>query len=209
MFCTGVSVGKRQKDFNADMDAYLSKRRGGDTSSSSSSFSFTSITEIFSKKESANNVPSVNDLEPTVVESQPRRSWISRLFGSSSKNQQPFDEEDEDLVHQVEEVEHEIEDIDHQIEELEGRRQGFFAWLASLVRSKPNEVEEDEDLDPDLVAQTLQESQEELFEETKDVLKRLHVWISRLPPEQIEAFKRSPDFNAYKDLLDKYGLTKK
>ena len=47
-----------------------------------------------------------------------------------------------------------------------------------------------------------------LDEDVKEVLKRLHIWIERLPNREMREFKISEDFELYKALLKKYGLIK-
>ncbi len=46
-------------------------------------------------------------------------------------------------------------------------------------------------------------------EDVKEVLKITFKWLKQMDPEQIEQIKRSPDFEKYKAVLDKYGLIKK
>jgi hypothetical protein len=48
-----------------------------------------------------------------------------------------------------------------------------------------------------------------LDEEVKDVLKITFKWLKMMDPETIDEIKRSPDFEKYKKVLDKYGLIKK
>ncbi len=46
-------------------------------------------------------------------------------------------------------------------------------------------------------------------EEVRKTLKTIHKWLERLPMEEKQAFRRSPDFQEYKTLLEKYGVAKK
>ncbi len=46
-------------------------------------------------------------------------------------------------------------------------------------------------------------------EEVRKTLKTIHKWLERLPMEEKQAFRRSPDFQEYKALLEKYSIAKK
>lgn len=66
-------------------------------------------------------------------------------------------------------------------------------------RSKEEDYEE--------VAPAMQ--QPVLDEDVREVLKITFKWLKQMDPEQIDEIKRSPDFEKYKQVLDKYGLIKK
>jgi hypothetical protein len=199
-------VAKRQREFNIDMDAYLDRRKGGSQKTSFSLFN----SDSFSKKKVPSYVPDVHDQQTTIVErNEPRRSWFAFLFGTRSSSE----EEDlpEDVREEVEELEDTIEEIDHEVEELEERKAGLFTRFFMLLRMrKPQEPEDDGDMDPSVVAHAMGDHarNEALLVDTRAVLKDLHKWLGKLPPEQIDSFKRSPDFKRYKDLLEAYGLIK-
>ena len=180
-----------------DMGAYLDRRKG----TSSSSFSFFRV-DSFSKSKSPSKVPDVDDMETTIVDRPKGKSWLARLFGSSSVEEDLPD----DVREEVEHLEEDIEELDHEVEDLEHQREGLFSRLFSLLRMrKPREPE---DVDPEMVASAMgnHTRNEALISDTRVVLKDLHKWLGKLPPEQIDAFKRSPDFQRYKELLDQYGL---
>ena len=48
-----------------------------------------------------------------------------------------------------------------------------------------------------------------LDEDVKEVLKITFKWLKRMDPDTIDEIKASPDFEKYKQVLDKYGLIKK
>lgn len=204
-----LRVARKQRDFNADMGAYLDRRKG---SAQSGSFNFFNTDSFFSKKSSTKSIPDFDSVETTVIEEQPtkKKSWFSFLFGSGKQPEDvDMDDLPEEVRTEVEEVEQDIEEIDHEVEELEKKRTGLFARLFGALRKKPEPLE-DGDLDPEVVASAIGEHgrNEALISDTRVVLKDLHKWLGRLPPEQIDAFKRSPDFNRYKDLLEAYGLVR-
>lgn len=66
---------------------------------------------------------------------------------------------------------------------------------------QPVEEDVEIELEPDAI-------EEDLKELTKQVLKRLHEWLKKLPPEAKQEFKNSQDFELYKKLLREYGLVK-
>ena len=192
------------------MGAYLERRHTG--SDDSNDF-FKKVDSLIPKrKRNVESVPDVDDINSTVVDRPKKISWFWALFSSSSEL--PEDEELDDLPEVDKEVAHELEDeieeVDSEVEELEERRDGLFSRLFALIRGRPKEDDYEDDIPEEVVAQAMGEHQknEDLIKETRLVLKSVHRWLGKLPPEQIESFKRSPDFARYKELLDKYGLIK-
>ncbi len=202
-----VLIVKNQRSFNDDMAAYIERRKASDDSSNNFFKKVDSL--ITRKKKVSEEVPQFDEINSTVVDRPKKQFWLFALFSKSpTTDLESLDEEDQEII---EEIEEEIEDLDEEVDELETKKMGLFAKLFSFLRgsrSEEDSFEEGEDIDPELVASTIGQHQknEDLINETRIVLKSLHRWLSKLPPEQIEAFKRSPDFSKYKDLLDKYGL---
>ena len=64
-------------------------------------------------------------------------------------------------------------------------------------------------MDPALVSEQISTSASILKEDTRHVLKSIHKWLSKLSPEHIDSFRRSPDFIKYKEILEEYDLIKK
>ena len=56
--------------------------------------------------------------------------------------------------------------------------------------------------------QLLQQQQQQDLDDMKETIKILHKWLEKLPPERIAEFKKSPDFEMYKEGLRKLGLIK-
>jgi hypothetical protein len=205
-----VFIAKRQKSFNDEMGAYIERRR---ESSDDSNVFFKKVDSLIPKrKKSVESVPDVDDINSTVVDRPRKQSWFWALF--SSKSEFPEEEDLDSLpVHDrkvAHDIEDEIEEVDSEVEELEERRDGLFSRLFALIRGRPKEDSYGDDIPEDVVAQAMGENQrnEDLIKDTRLVLKSIHRWLGKLPPEQIESFKRSPDFIRYKELLDKYGLIK-
>jgi uncharacterized protein with von Willebrand factor type A (vWA) domain len=204
-----MSITKNQKDFNTELDTYLSKRKGN----YSPSF-FKRVDDMFSKTFD-DKLPRINETSTTVYgDTSKKRSW----FSSFSRKKKTSDLMEEEIIAheselspskkaELEELEHEVEDIEEESEVLETQKQTILGrFFASLFAKKQKDLDDefDAEVDESQVRSALQE--DPLKDETRIVLKSLHKWISRLPPDQIEAFKRSPDFEQYKDLLDRYGL---
>lgn len=200
------------------MGAYLSSMNSKYNKESSDSIPFFKkvdslipVRKMFSS--SNDRVPELSGaIEPTVYNEGNKQSFFSRisaLFGSSGSSKNLDDEMDDlppQIKEEVYELEDELEEVDHEVEELEEKRESLIKRFFSLFRS--NHVSDDEEESEFEEPATDVDPSEVLKSETRQTLKIIHKWISRLPPEQIDAFKRSPDFARYKDLLDKYNLLK-
>ena len=200
-----IIISRRQKDFNDEMGSYLDERRGFDTSKN-----FLNIDFSFLKFSGDGRVPEVPVTQSTVYERESKPSLLSILFARfrSSKDQQDaldaVEELPAEIVEEVEEVEGEIEHIEEEVGELEEERESLLTRLFSLFRRGKND-----EMDYEEEAGEVELDENELLRrETREALRMVHKWIGRLSPDQINAFKRSPDFQKYKDLLDKYGLIK-
>ncbi|MCF7799140.1 hypothetical protein K9M74_04510 [Candidatus Woesearchaeota archaeon] len=206
LFMRVMGISKRQKDFNDDMGAYLDSRRGSVVSPKK----FLNTDFSFLRFSSDDRVPEVPVTESTVYEREKKPSLFSIFFArfrTSKEKQDALDEIDElpsDIAEEVEEVEDEIEHVQEEVQELEDQREGLLSRLFSLFRR----AKVSEEYEEDSVGEPVVDEQELLKRETRETLRVIHKWIGRLSPDQINAFKRSPDFQRYKDLLDKYGLIK-
>lgn len=133
------------------------------------------------------------------------RAWLSGIF-SSKKSRIPLDDDDvpvEQLPSRVrkelEAEEAELEKVDAEVEVLEERRESLITRFLATLRGA-RRVREADDVLEDVPM---------LDEEVKEVLKRLHKWLEKLPNREMREFKVSDDFELYKQLLGKYGLIKK
>lgn len=199
---------------NDDIGSYLERRHSGDSSGSSSFFK--RVESLIPSRAGSESVPDMHDTEATVYD-KPKKKRFSLLsiFSRGSRDPKEYEEGDEELDESdregLQELEHEIDDVEQQSEELEEKRSGLFSRLFSFLNfGGRSRGEYEEDIPEDQVKEQLkaQEEKDSLYKETRETLKILHKWINRLPPQQIEAFKRSPDFQKYKELLDKYNLIK-
>ncbi|MDD3175278.1 MAG: hypothetical protein PHU51_02270 [Candidatus Nanoarchaeia archaeon] len=193
----------QKSDFNKDFDSYLNKRLDKKTPN----FFFKAVESLIPTSKGKKNTSNTYD----VVRPKPKKSFLSIIFKkfySNTSNSYDDFENYDDADEEITEIEEEIETVDEAVEELEEKRDSLLRRLfKSLFGIKSKSAEED--IDEDLIAQNIPSPDAELKDETKKVLKSLHRWISKLPPEHIESFRRSQDFIDYKDILDKYGILKK
>ncbi|MFW5866136.1 MAG: hypothetical protein ACOCU6_03520 [Nanoarchaeota archaeon] len=207
-----VSINKRQKELNDDLGSYIERRKMGGFSTNSF---FKKVESLIPSKSNSGSVPWVNDVESTVYEKpSPKRFSLLSIFSRGSCNVREYESAehdiDEGVKEEIEEVEHEIEDVDSESEEIERNRTSLFERLFSFLSSRPRNEAYEGDISEEVIREQVkvQEERDELYKETRDTLKVIHKWINRLSPNQVEAFKRSPDFQRYKNLLDRYNLIK-
>jgi hypothetical protein len=117
-----------------------------------------------------------------------------------------FEDDDETIQPRTQVVDSDKEDFEDEAENFHAKDKkegGFMSKLFNFGSKKRQEQEEAESEDM-LERQRLSQNVEDL----KDTIKVLHKWLEKLPPERISEFKRSPDFEKYKDGLRKLGLIK-
>jgi hypothetical protein len=189
------------KDFNDDLDQYIEKLRGKD-----SSFKFPSKnskkTTSMSKPQKMPELLSEEEVYVEYEEPSGFKGWIFGLFGSKNV-QKDVEDLPEEVAEELEELEDDVEEIDETIEELEEVREGFitrFLQTMRLARRTQQPLTNDE---------LLEEVVPIMDEDVKEVLKILHRWLEKLPPQELKAFKTSQDFSKYKDILEKYDLIRK
>jgi hypothetical protein len=118
-------------------------------------------------------------------------------------------DDDENIQPHTQVVEEEdfedYEDVQHKIQSApkDKKEGGFMSKLFNFGSRKREEREEEDDHDTMMAQQ-----QQQNIEDLKETIKVLHRWLEKLPPEKISEFKRSPDFEKYKDGLRKLGLIK-
>lgn len=194
----------RQKDINNDLGDYLNRKSG---SGGKTTAFFKQVESLIPKWSDDSQVPEIDTTGPTIIK-RSEQSFFTRIF-SGKKSQKELAREAQILEEDVEPVAEEIEEIDEEIEELEQKRQGlmarFFGFFFGSGPSGRDDEKATDDIDTTLVQRT---TRDELQEQTREVLKITHKWISRLPPEHIHAFRNSEDFKKYKDCLQKYQLIK-
>lgn len=206
-----VEIVRKQRDFNSDMDAYLDKRKGN----AGTSF-FKKVDALLnSNKTSEEGVPNI-DVTSSTVYGEKKSVW-KNIFSRPKRSTADVLEEEIQEAHikgpeqeELEEIAHEIDDIEDAEDSLEEKRENlltrFFSTLFGRKKAEPSQ--EVEEISQEQIQQTVTQEEDALREETKQVLKNIHKWLSKLPPEQIDAFRRSPDFEQYKDVLERYGLVK-
>lgn len=216
-FTRVVSISRKQRDFNDDMGVYLDNLHSRPDSESSSFFKKVDLLIPIKKVFNPNfdrGVPKLsNAIESTVYDEDKKPSFFSRIFEVFNSNsdlkslEDDLEELPEDVREEVYEIEDELDDVETEVEELEEKRENLIKRFFSIFRSSRSDFP-DEEIDFEHSEAVELNPAEVLKTETRQTLKIIHKWISRLPPEQIDAFKRSPDFNRYKDLLEKYNLLK-
>lgn len=200
-----------KSSFDKDFDDYLNRR----LKKSSDEGFFKKVESLIPKVGSSKKNEFVDE-DVEEYDAEPKQSFLSKIFRRfySFNNNGDVDEveiEDElpeNVRKEVETIEDEIETVDEAVEELEEKRDGLLRRLFKrLFGIKEEDVEED--IDVDLVRSQIEQAHSDLKDETRIVLKSVHKWLSKLPRDQIDSFRRSPDFIKYKELLEKYDLIRK
>jgi hypothetical protein len=106
--------------------------------------------------------------------------------------------EEEDDFEDYEDIQHKIQSAPK--EKKEGNFMSKIFGFGGRKQEEPEEEEEDH--------ATMAQQQQQNIEDLKETIKVLHRWLEKLPPDRISEFKRSPDFERYKDGLRKLGLIK-
>jgi hypothetical protein len=140
-------------------------------------------------------------------ERREKRSFFKRFFSwRQSRKPKTVEEKRE---RELEDIEHDIEVIEEEEEDLEEVREGLMTKFFKLLRGSPSEQEEQsfEEEVPDGV-----EEEEEVDvverEKVKELVKIQHKWIQELGTKDLSRFRRSPDFERYKELLQELGFAK-
>jgi hypothetical protein len=84
-------------------------------------------------------------------------------------------------------------------DELEEKRDGLMGKFFRFLRGSEQQHKGEE---------AVAEMSERLDADVKQVLKKVHLWLEKLPADEKMRFRRSPEFVEYKALLQKYGLVK-
>lgn len=181
------------REFNKEMDDYLERirqrqKRSGEINKWSIPIKKKKEEPKIKKKE---KIPEEIEEENIIMEySDKELSWWDKLFSRKKRT-------DPEII----EAEEELEEITDEIEELEEERETIVQKFLKLLRRKETTAEEE--------LEEFEEEEPTLDPEVKDLLKRLHQWLEKLPNRDLRAFKVSEDFELYKKVLEKYGLIKK
>ena len=87
-------------------------------------------------------------------------------------------------------------------EELEERREGVFSKFFRFLRGAEREGERED------AAVNAAALQGRLDDDVRQVLRSVHRQLEKLPVDEKLSFRRSPEFEQYKALLQKYGVAK-
>lgn len=188
------------KNFNDDMDNYLDRLYGKKER-------YIDTVKKQKKKAPVEKVPVDVSEEEVFVEYDDARpslgftSWLSGLFARRMPDERVPEDLPETEAKVLEDMEGEIEEIDNEIGVLEDERESL--WTRFLKRMRFDRRSEG-DIKDDLLDEVVPVMDEEM----KETLKLLHAWLERLSPAEMNAFRRSDDFQKYKAMLEKYGLVK-
>jgi len=181
-------------NINDEMDDYLSRRRGRGG------------WRIFGPRPAAR--PPAKASKPTVVREEP--GFWKRLFGAPRKEEMIDEDLTPDERARLEKMEQKIEKLDEAEREhpeaapqLEREKESLVTRFFSLFRGYEHRHQLDKRMGQLEVYEAEVAAKDE---EVKRVLKQIHGWLERLPPDEKEAFRRSSAFHDYKTLLEKYGL---
>lgn len=205
-----IIISKNKREFNADLDNYISRRNGENVSF------FKKVDDVFSRN-SSSKVPKMKYNETTIYDdgTKKNKNWFS-IFSRKRKTSDIMEEEIQEHSAELsaeektelENMETEVSHIENEEEDLERAKGNVVSrFFASIFKKRSRVIEDDfDEVSEEHIQKAVQE--DTLKDETRIVLKSMHKWLSRLPPDQIDAFRRSPEFEMYKELLGKYGLIK-
>ncbi|MFT4250459.1 MAG: hypothetical protein ACMXYD_03805 [Candidatus Woesearchaeota archaeon] len=169
-----------QREFNKQMGSYLKDRKGSSSRSSSGKGFFSSLKSSFS-------VEVVDDDKPV---QQPDSVSV----------------EDVQAVMRGEHLHASEDDFDEEAFVEEYKPKGFWA---SLKESLFGSFSEQELLHEEPVAVIERKRSSAVDEDVKEMLRTCVSWVNLLPSEEISRIKRSPEYEEFKRLLEKYELIKK
>ena len=176
-----------------------------------------------------------NDLKSYINDRKKSKPFWQRVFRNSPRSKTEVQEEiKEDLeekaaaeenalaeddkkeLHEMEAKIEEVNTVEERVEEeIEEEHEGVLKrFFKKLHHAKPNDsatadaVEDDaNDAEDESIAEETP-AVEISEEEIKTLLKNMHDWILELPPEKLQEFKRSEDFELYTKALKHYKLIK-
>jgi len=177
---------------NRDLDRYISSRRNEGT-----------FSRLFSPKK-----PKAEPKAPVKVVNEP--GFWERLFqGKKEPVLEDLSPEERAKLSQMQEemamVDEEEHDHPEEAPQLERVKESIFTRFVKKLRGYEHEHKLEQK------AQELETYEQSLpnHEQVKRTLKGLHAWLAKLPDDERSAFRRSPDYQQYKELLEAYGLAKK
>lgn len=174
------------EDFNKDMDSYIQKKRKGITN--------------FSR-------PKSKVFTDEKTEHSEKSHGLFNVFRRRIPSDEEFKQRIKKMKHnqKLEAMEDDIKDIQEEEDEMEEKREGIVKRFLKLLRKPVKDNYSDEE---EIVHAAEMNKAEKDIEQLKNVIKITHKWLERLPPEQLNEFKRSEDFQRYKDALKQLKLIK-
>lgn len=205
-----------KKDFNKEMGLYISKRREK-TDKPKMSIKL----NLDWLKGEEEKVPEIKKGQVHVEYKRPGR--FDKIFSFRRKiiKEANYDEdlspeemaklrmmEDdiEDTEKAISKDEKKIGQIRKEEQALVEKREGMLKKLFGKLHISRKRMEDD--IDEEEVMKVVEEKTPKLDEDVKEAFKVIHKWIEQLSPAKKRSFKASKDFQAYKNVLQKYGLIK-
>jgi hypothetical protein len=190
------------RNFNEDLDNYLSKRKKGVQPFQKQ--------KAFTPKEKP-VVAKIQDFDDDDYYPKPKKkkkqySFMSSIFRRRIPSEEEIEREVATLkkserkeLKAMEEDIKNVQDIEENVEETE---EGLMSRFLKKLRGSRRKIEEEEDIEV-----KVEEPNQDL-EEVKNAIRILHKWLEELPPDKLSQFKRSSDFEKYKDALKKLKMIK-
>lgn len=193
-------------DINKDLDKYIAGRR------EKKEWGFFSKAKPRREQEETSVPEDLKTDSVHVIVNDDEPGFWSRLF---NKEKEPISEDlSPEEMSRLEAMQTELKHIDReegvhpeQIEVLEEERESIMEKFLGLFRGYEHKHKLDHEMDE--IAYMEQEAEAQLDEEVILVLKSIHKWLNKLPKRHRDEFKKSNDFQAYKHILEKYGVAKK
>jgi hypothetical protein len=180
----------RQTDINTDLNSYLHERKN----------------KPFWQKFK----PKIKPRKDIDVDAELRKD-IEKI--ATSENITPEDKHElESMEQKIDEVNKVEIQVEHDIEEEhESLLRKFFKKLNFSRKNSPSKDEDVdlEDITPVKNIDIISEEHDEVVmsdAELREMLHGLHDWIAQLPPDKLEEFKQSKDFELYTKYLRKHNL---
>lgn len=180
---------KHQKEINQDLGNYMHERHKNNSL----------WHKVFAKKP-----------KPKEVDENQIKHELEKVAGEAQ-----IAPEDKKELEQMETKIEEVDKMEEEVEEtFEQEREGLLKRFFKKLRStKKTDAAEESGLGVDADEITPTDSghahaHESADDETRELLKRMHDWITQLPPEKLKEFKNSEDFQLYTKVLKKHNLIK-
>lgn len=172
-----------QRDFNWEMDSYLSTRKRGQPGKTRSRE--TCVQEKIDEQEFLEEEGTLSNKKPW------HRKIVDTVFGEPNITKVTEPEKDEELE----------EEFDEFKEDVKKPKGGIFKHVVGWIFADdiPRKKESVQEATSDI-------KEPALGEDIKEVLKIQHKWLEKLSKKTIKEFRESDDYITYRTVLEKYNL---